>query len=221
MVPPAGCRWPLVRREGPRIGGHGPFVLPSDHRRDGPARAVISFGVHDRGMANGPSTVDTKGLRQAYLAYGGELLGYARKSLGDPQLAEEVVQETFERAWRFRSSFRPDGGAMRGWLFAIERRVLIDQYRRGSAHPAQPLDGDVAAPEDEIERAMVGWQVEEAIRRLRPEHREVLVNIYFGRRTSSRELAEQLSIPEGTVRSRLFYALRSLRLTLDEMGWES
>jgi RNA polymerase sigma-70 factor (ECF subfamily) len=182
---------------------------------------MISSGVHDRGMANGPDAVDTKGLRQAYLAYGGELLGYARKSLGDPQLAEEVVQETFERAWRFRSSFRRDEGAVRGWLFAIERRVLIDQYRRRSARPAQPLDSDVAAPEDEIERAMIGWQVEEAIRRLRPEHREVLVNIYFGPRWSSRELAEELSIPEGTVRSRLFYALRSLRLTLDEMGWES
>jgi RNA polymerase sigma-70 factor (ECF subfamily) len=182
---------------------------------------VISFGVDDRDTENAPGTVDTRGLRQAYLTYGGELLGYARKSLGDPQLAEEVVQETFERAWRFRSSFRRDGGPMRGWLFAIERRVLIDQYRRRSAHPAQPLDGDVAAPEDEIERAMIGWQVEEAIRRLRPQHREVLVNIYFGPRSSSRELAEQLSVPEGTVRSRLFYALRSLRLTLDEMGWES
>lgn len=67
---------------------------------------------------------------------------------------------------------------------------------------------------------MIGWQVEEAIRRLRPEHREVLVNTYFGQR-SSRELAKELSIPEGTVRSRLFYALRSMRLTLDEMGWES
>jgi RNA polymerase sigma-70 factor (ECF subfamily) len=181
---------------------------------------LISTGVHDRGMANGPNAADTEGLRQAYLAYGGELLGYARKSVGDPQLAEEVVQETFARAWRFRSSFRRDDGAMRGWLFAIERRVLIDQYRQRSARPAQPLENDLAAPEDEIERAMIGWQVEEAIRRLRPEHREVLVNTYFGQR-SSRELAKELSIPEGTVRSRLFYALRSMRLTLDEMGWES
>jgi RNA polymerase sigma-70 factor (ECF subfamily) len=171
-------------------------------------------------MANGPDTADREGLRQAYLAYGGELIGYARKSLGDPQLAEEVVQETFARAWRFRDSFNRDSGAMRGWLFAIERRVLIDQYRRRSAGPTQPIEHDLAAPGDEIERAMVGWQVEEAIHRLRPEHREVLVNIYFGRR-SSRELARELSIPEGTLRSRLFYALRSMRLTLDEMGWES
>ena len=181
---------------------------------------MISSRVHDRGMANGPEAADTEGLRQAYLAYGGELLGYARKSLGDPQLAEEAVQETFARAWRFRDSFNRDSGAMRGWLFAIEHRVLIDQYRRRSARTTVPIEHDLAAPEDEIERAMIGWQVEEAIHRLRPEHREVLVNIYFGQR-SSRELAKELSIPEGTVRSRLFYALRSMRLTLDEMGWES
>ncbi len=177
-------------------------------------------GVHDRGMANGSETADTEGLRHAYLTYGGELLGYARRSLGDPQLAEEAVQETFVRAWRFRGSFNRDSGAMRGWLFAIERRVLIDVSRQRSSRPTQPIEQDPAAPTDEIERAMIGWQVEEAIRRLRPEHRQVLVKTYFGQ-CSSRELAKELSIPEGTVRSRLFYALRSLRLMLDEMGWES
>ena len=180
---------------------------------------MISAGVHDRGMVSGPEAADTEGLRHAYLAYGGELLGYARRSLGEPQLAEEAVQETFARAWRFRESFNRDLGALRGWLFAIERRVLIDLAQQRSARPTQPIELEPAAPEDEIERAMMGWQVEEAIRRLRPEHRHVLVKTYFGQ-YSGKELAKELGIPEGTVRSRLFYALRSLRLTMDEMGWE-
>ena len=72
---------------------------------------------------------------------------------------------------------------------------------------------------DDIDVAMVGWQVEEALKRLKPEHRHVLVRTYFGQ-CSGHELALELGIPEGTVRSRLYYALRTLRLTLDEMGWE-
>jgi RNA polymerase sigma-70 factor, ECF subfamily len=180
---------------------------------------VATAEVHDRVMSNGQEAADTEGLRHAYVAFGGELFGYARKSLGSPQLAEEVVQETFVRAWRFRSSFNRDFGAMRGWLFAIERRVLIDLSRQRSIRPTQPIETDLPAPDDEIERAMIAWQVEEAIRRLRPEHRQVLVKTYF-EQCLSRDLAEELCIPEGTVRSRLFYALRSLRRTLDEMGWE-
>jgi RNA polymerase sigma-70 factor (ECF subfamily) len=72
---------------------------------------------------------------------------------------------------------------------------------------------------DELEAAMTGWQVEEAMRRLRPEHRHVLVETYY-RGRSGRDVAADLGIPEGTVRSRLFYALRSLRLTLEEIGWD-
>ena len=67
---------------------------------------------------------------------------------------------------------------------------------------------------------MRGWLVEEALRRLRPEHRSVVVEIYYRGRPSS-EVAALLGIPEGTVRSRLFYALKALRLALDEVGWEA
>jgi RNA polymerase sigma-70 factor (ECF subfamily) len=67
---------------------------------------------------------------------------------------------------------------------------------------------------------MRGWLVEEALRRIRPEHRAVVVEIYFRGRPSS-EVADLLGIPEGTVRSRLFYALKALRLALDEVGWDA
>jgi RNA polymerase sigma-70 factor (ECF subfamily) len=170
-------------------------------------------------MANGPEAADTETLGTAYSTYGGELLRYARRSLHDPQLAEEAVQETFARAWRSRSTFDPGVAPLRAWLFAIERRVVIDLATRRSSRPTDPLDDELASPGDEIDVALVGFQVEEALRRLKPEHRDVLVRTYFGRCTG-RELAQELGIPEGTVRSRLFYALRALRLTLDEMGWE-
>jgi RNA polymerase sigma-70 factor (ECF subfamily) len=164
-------------------------------------------------------SADEEGLRAAFLAHSGELYGYARRSLSDSGAAEEVVQETFIRAWRARERFDPDLGSLRTWLFAIERRIVIDQARSRALRQTSPLPADLVQVGDDIERALVGWQVEEALRRLRPDHRHVLVETYY-RGRSGREVAIELGIPEGTVRSRLFYALQSLRLTLDEMGWD-
>ncbi len=162
---------------------------------------------------------DEAGLRRAFLTHGGELYGYARRSLGDAGAAEDVVQETFIRAWRARDRFDTTLGTLRTWLFTIARRVVIDHARSRAVRQADPLPADMALADDEVETAMFSWQVEEALRRLRPEHRQVVVETYYQGR-SGRDIADALKIPEGTVRSRLFYALRSLRLTLEEMGWE-
>ena len=162
---------------------------------------------------------DEAGLRGAFIAHGGELFGFARRALDDTSAAEEAVQETFVRAWRARQRFDANLGTLRTWLFAIERNVVIDMARSRSLKHTEPLAEDVASGRDELETAMLGWQVEEAVRRLRPEHRHVLLETYY-RGRQSREVAAELGIPEGTVRSRLFYALRSLRLALEEMGWE-
>lgn len=165
-------------------------------------------------------TADEDGLHAAFVAHGGELFGFARRSLGDAGAAEEVVQETFVRAWRARERFDPSLGTLRTWLFTIARRLVIDHARARALRQADPLPEEVRLEADDVERAMLGWQVEEALRRLRPEHRQVLVETYY-RARPGREVAEELGIPEGTVRSRLFYALQSLRLILEEMGWDA
>ena len=161
---------------------------------------------------------DEPGLTAAFTAHGGELFGYARRSLGDAELAEEAVQETFVRAWRARDRFDPSLGGIRAWLFTIERRIIIDLARKRAVRSVDALPHDPPPAESELDVAMRGWLVEEALRRLRPEHRTVVVEIYYRGRPSS-EVATALGIPEGTVRSRLFYALKALRLALDEVGW--
>jgi RNA polymerase sigma-70 factor (ECF subfamily) len=168
---------------------------------------------------HGQEAADEAGLHTAFVTYGGELFGFARRSLSDTGLAEEAVQETFMRAWRSRHSFDPALGTLRSWLFAIERRVVIDLAHKRSSHEADELVHDPAYIDSQVEQSMTGWQVEEALRRLRPEHRAVVQDFYF-RNLPGREVAARLGVPEGTVRSRLFYALRSLRLVLEEMGWE-
>lgn len=192
-------------------------------RGPAPARRIRPDWRRD---AVGSEAADAVGLRSAFLAHGGELYRFARRSLGDAGSAEDVVQETFMRAWRARDRFDPELGTLRTWLFAIARRLVIDHARARRARPpgaSADQSGSEMAPapsDDDLDRAMTIWQVEEAIKRLHPDHRQVLVDTYYrGRR--AREIAEEIGIPEGTVRSRLFYALQSLRLNLDEMGWDA
>ena len=185
----------------------------------GPAERMLDGTPGGSGDVAVSESADAAGLRNAFLTHGAELFGYARRSLGDPAAAEDVVQETFVRAWRARDRFDSGLGTLRTWLFTIARRVVIDYARSRAIRRSEPLPVDVAVADDAVEKAMVGWQVEEAMRRLRPEHRQVLVETYY-RGRSGREVAEELGIPEGTVRSRLFYALRTLRLTLEELGFD-
>ena len=193
-------------------------------RRAGRVDGVTAFGgsfpSSPQLAAPDPLVADEPGLNHAFVAYRPELISMARRALGSPQLAEEAVQETYVRAWRSRDRFDPSLGSLRTWLFSIERNFLIDMARsrqRTVARDAE-LERAVEPVVDDVESAMVSWQVEEAVRQFTPDHRTVVIQMYFRGRTS-KEMAAELDVPEGTIRSRLFYALKALRLTLQEMGW--
>jgi RNA polymerase sigma-70 factor (ECF subfamily) len=170
-----------------------------------------------------PLLGDESGLRAAYAAHGGELYRAARRSLGDDHLAEEAVQETFLRAWRAADRYDERLGSLRTWLFAILRNTVIDLTRADAARPLRALrdprdDVDRAAEVDELDRALLAWQVEEALRRLSDDHRTVLVAVHLQGRPLA-AVAAELRIPVGTVKSRAYYALRALRVVLEELGW--
>ena len=188
--------------------------------------ADVAGARHDRvarvsaDREGGPEVVDEASLREAFLAHGGELYGFARRSLNSKESAEDVVQETFSRAWRSRSRFDATLGSLRTWLFTIERRVILDVSARQMKTKTFPLDqGKEPSSEDHLEKAMLGWQMESALKRLDPEHRLVVTELYFNGR-SGKEVAELFGLAEGTVRSRAFYALRLLRLLMEEAGWD-
>lgn len=157
-------------------------------------------------------------VREAYAAHAGELYGFAVRSLGDAGLAEEAVQETFVRAWRAGDRFDPKIGSLRTWLFAILRNVVIDLGRARAVRP-RVAEGGVEPSVEPLEDALLAWQVEEAMRRIGTEHRQVLVETYYRGRPYA-EVAEELGVPEGTVKSRVYYGLRALRVVLEEMGYE-
>jgi RNA polymerase sigma-70 factor, ECF subfamily len=157
-------------------------------------------------------------VREAYAAHAGELYGFATRSLGDAGLAEEAVQETFLRAWRAGKRFDPEIGSLRTWLFAILRNVVIDLGRARAARPTL-ADGGPEPSVEPLDETLLAWQVEEAMRRIGDRHREILLQTYYRGRPYA-EVAAELGIPVGTVKSRVYYALRALRITLEEMGYE-
>jgi RNA polymerase sigma-70 factor (ECF subfamily) len=158
-------------------------------------------------------------VREAYAAHAGELYGFAVRSLNDNGLAEEAVQETFLRAWRAGDRYDPELGSLRTWLFAILRNVVIDL---GRARAGRPVPSGVEPPEsghEPLEELLVSWQVEEALRRIGEAHRQALVETYL-RGRSYAEVGAELGVPEGTVKSRVYYGLRALRNALEEMGYD-
>jgi RNA polymerase sigma-70 factor (ECF subfamily) len=161
---------------------------------------------------------EERDVREAYAAHASELYGFAMRSLGDSGLAEEAVQETFLRAWRAGERFDPQIGSLRTWLFAILRNVVIDLGRARAARPGV-ADGGAEPSVEPLEEALLAWQVEEAMRQIGDQHREVLVETFYRGRPYS-EVADDLGVPEGTVKSRVYYGLRALRVALEELGYE-
>ena len=165
----------------------------------------------------------TEAIDAAYRDFGAALFRFASRSLGDRGLAEEAVQETFVRAWRRAERYDEDRGPLQAWLFTICRNVVIDMSRARKIRPAL-ADGSGAASQDAvvrtdfIDKMVQTAALEEALRGVAPEHRHVLVEVVIRDRPQD-AVAADLGVPVGTVKSRVFYGLRSLRKSLEAIGW--
>ena len=166
-----------------------------------------------------PALTRERDVREAYAAHSGELYGFAMRSLGDSGLAEEAVQETFLRAWKAGERYDPEIGSLRTWLFAILRNVVIDLGRARASRPRVGPESGIEPSVEPLEQALLAWQVEEAMRRIGEDHRRVLLETHFKARPYA-EVAEEMGVPEGTIKSRVYYGLKALRVALEEMGYD-
>jgi RNA polymerase sigma-70 factor (ECF subfamily) len=158
-------------------------------------------------------------LRELHGEHARALWGFAlRLTGGDRGRAEDVVQETLLRAWRNPSVLQAPDAARRAWLFTVARHLVIDEWRTARArHEVPAADPPETETADDTDAVLQAWLVADALAHLSPEHRRVLVECYYRGRTVA-EAARVLQVPEGTVKSRTHYALRALRLVLEEMG---
>ncbi len=159
-------------------------------------------------------------VAEMYRQYRVPLMSYVlRLTAGDRQHAEDVVQETMVRAWRQAGKLDLSEPSLMPWLVTVARRIVIDDKRRRSVRPTETGDdmlenASVADTTEDLLRKVV---VTEALQSLSPAHREVLNETILRDRTVN-EAAEALGIPVGTVKSRVYYALRALRVVLAERG---
>jgi RNA polymerase sigma-70 factor (ECF subfamily) len=156
--------------------------------------------------------------RVLYDQHAGALLAYVQRLMhGDRQLAEDIVQETLLRAWKHAAGL-PEA-SLRPWLFITARHLVIDAYRARRSRPVEVTAElmEIAREDDALDSALDAVLLSDALHTLSPDHRSVLIESYYHGRTAG-QIALAMGIPPGTVRSRMHYALRALRLALQERG---
>ena len=167
---------------------------------------------------------DSEALATLQRDHGRALFGFLLGlTAGDAQRAEDLVQETLVRVWQHPEVLASEHASLRPWLFTVARRLAIDDRRARLSRPQEehPEGLEQApAPGDQVNGSVTALDVRRAVGSLGPEHREVLVQVYF-RDLSVAEAAAELGIPAGTVKSRTYYALRALRKGLPGYGLHS
>jgi RNA polymerase sigma-70 factor (ECF subfamily) len=172
----------------------------------------------DRATVERFRTGDEAAVRDVYRAYSGVVWGVSMRILRDRSLSDEATQQSFLQAWRSAGAFDADR-ELGPWLVTIAKRVAIDIYRREQRRPTSALDD--AAPDHPAlvtmppseDQAWQVWQVRQAIDTLGPDEREIVRMQHLDGFTHS-EIAEQLGVALGTVKSRSFRAHKTLATRL-------
>jgi len=157
-------------------------------------------------------------LRALHDTHGPALFRYVARLTGDHAFAQDVVQESLLRAWKHPLILEQSDESARAWLFTVARNLVIDdrrsaRFRRERTTDLLPENGS----RDETESVLDAWLLSDVLSSLSAQHRTAIVSAYY-LGNSVAEIARQEEVPIGTVKSRLHYALRALRLALQERG---
>jgi len=161
---------------------------------------------------------DESALEALYSRYGGLVYTLALRIVGDPELAREVLQDTFLRSWDGRDAYDPARGRVPWWLMGIARNRAIDLLR-SRPHQARLREGERLSPEtpgtptETPEIVAMRRAVTAALSDLSAVQREAIELAYYGGLTQA-EIAWRLGQPLGTVKSRIRDAMERLRRAL-------
>ncbi len=161
---------------------------------------------------------DEQLLEAIHAAHAAALHRYVARLTRDDAEAQDVVQEALLRLWRHPEVLERPEESVRAWLFTVARNLVVDHLRSARHARERTTDQVPETPEPDATQAVLdAWLVADALVELSPEHRAVVVGAYYRGRTVA-ELAQEQGVPAGTVKSRMHYALRALRLALQEKG---
>jgi RNA polymerase sigma-70 factor, ECF subfamily len=169
----------------------------------------------------GTDDPDVTRMRLLYNTHAAALWRYARWLTSDPVRAEDLVQETLLRAWQHPEVSDDSERSVRGWLFTVARNMIVDERRSSRFRNEVSWLGSAEVPEpagaDQVDAALDRVLIAEALARLSPAHRAVIGRCFYLRWTTA-QIAQDLHVPEATVKSRRRSAVRALRHSLQEMG---
>jgi RNA polymerase sigma-70 factor, ECF subfamily len=156
-------------------------------------------------------------IRKLYARHAPAVRRYVERFCQDWGSAEDIVQETFIRAWRHLPQLSSEGFPIRPWLFRVARNLLIDADRAARSRPVtvRPQPAEEGRDDNGLDRVLDQQLVADALHQLSPAHRAVLVETFYGGHTPAK-VARELGIPDSTARSRLHYALQALRRELED-----
>jgi RNA polymerase sigma-70 factor (ECF subfamily) len=216
--------WNAVRADSPEPPDRFDSVEPP------PPGARISDAVNrqlahlsDEALVALAARSEQSALAELYDRYGRTAYGLALRVLRDQALAEDAVQEAFLAVWRTASRFVPERGKASTWILTLVHRRAVDAVRREQRRRADSLElaaePSVEGVEEDAWLRLQRERVQAALRRLPDAQREALELAYYGGFSQS-ELAERLGQPLGTIKSRMFTGLSTLREQLGEPGTE-
>ncbi len=160
-------------------------------------------------------------VSELYRRYGRRLYRFGVQVLGNPGLAEEMVQESFVRLWRTAGRFDATRGSVGAYLFVIARSTAADIRKRPSSRPLLSVDEVHMPPQlDSVDQILDSLIVREALDTLSPAHAAVLL-LAQGEGLTQSQIAERLGVPLGTVKTRMFHGMRALRTALVERGFDA
>jgi RNA polymerase sigma factor (sigma-70 family) len=201
-----------VRR--PAIPPPGSLVSEGVHRGGVPAERLPDETLLD-GLATGDQDITVAFIRRFQRL----VFGTALTVVGDLHLAEDVAQQTFERAWRHAQVFDPLRGSVRTWLTTIARNLAIDAVRKHRPAPVDPeevgtlLEAATTGPEEQALAGETTAELRDAIAGLPSEQARALVLAGF-RGLTAQEIAEFEHIPLGTAKTRIRTGMHKLRATM-------
>jgi len=160
---------------------------------------------------------DKQSFASLFKWFSPKILGFGRKQFNNPVMASELLQETMTNVWRKAHLYNPEKGAATTWVYTVMRNISFDMLRKVQANHEDTLSDDIwplaeAQNSDEHVFAdhLMDKQISQYLNRLPDNQRQIIQGVYF-QDLSQEQLAKNLSIPLGTVKSRLRLALTKLR----------
>jgi RNA polymerase sigma-70 factor (ECF subfamily) len=219
---PPGCRSGRLDRVPESQHRHAQYEEPAQ-AASGASPAPGAGARTDRTLIGALARGDVDALASLYDRYVGELFAIALRILGDAADAEEVVADTFTRAWQSADRYDAARGSVAGWLVTMVRSRAIDRLRSRRAREtasrmAQPQEQHAspaasADPERDTSRAEYRVHVRRALNELSEDQRAAVdLALYAG--FSHSEIADRLGVPLGTIKTRIRSAMQKLKSTL-------